>query len=121
MDWKALEAMTDGIVLGRNAETVWHHPKTKEATSDPSRPIQPISGVLHAPDPAELVSFGKGFHATLVSSKWALAFIRADYPDIKFGRYDLFRATEREGQPWFEFKEVLSYSPSMIVVILAPA
>lgn len=120
MDWRGLEAMTDRIVLDANVETVRHFPKNAQAQADPTRSVRDILAVLYAPDPDEIISFGRGFASSIVSSQWALAINRADYPDISFAKYDGFRAIERPGQPWFAFSRVTSHSPSVIIVYVTP-
>lgn len=120
MDWRALEAMTDRIVLDVNLEDVRHFPKTAQGTADASRPIQNLKAVLYAPDPDEIVSLGQGFVSSFVSNQWALAVNRVDYPDLLFAKRDSFRALDRPGQPWFDFVRATVHSSSIIIVHLAP-
>lgn len=119
MDWKAIEAMTDKIVLGAFGETVLHRP-LKNGSSDPSRPQQSIRGVLHAPNADGTVSLGNGIITTIATTETALAINRADYPSIDIRQGDEFQATDMPGQPYYEVKRISSRFSSIVVVHLGP-
>lgn len=121
MDWRAIEAMTDRVVLDANGEMIRHVPFDNDGGPDPSRSTREYKAVLYAPDPDEIISFGRGFYSSLVSSQWAIAINWADVPDISFGKYDTFRALDRNGQPWFRYARVTTAaSSSLIIVYLSP-
>lgn len=119
MDWKALEAMGDRIVIGAYAEAVVHRP-LKNGSSDPSRPQQSIKGVLHAPNADGTVSLGNGMITTIATTETALVINRADYPTIDIRQNDEFRATDMPGQPFYEVKRISDRFSSIIVVHLGP-
>lgn len=122
MDWRAIEAMTDRIVLDANDEMIRHVPFDNDGAPDPSRPTREFKAVLYAPDPDEIISFGRGFYSSLVSSQWAIAFNLVDVPGISFRKYDTFRALERDGQPWFRYVRVTTAASSSIAMVyLSPA
>lgn len=121
MDWRAIEAMTDRVVLDANGEMIRHVPFDDDGELDPSRPTREYKAILYSPDPDEIISFGRGFYSNLVSSQWAIAINWADVPDISFGKYDTFRALDRYGQPWFRYARVTTAaSSSLIMVYLSP-
>lgn len=123
MDWRAIEAMTDRVVLDGNDEMIRHSPFTRDGDLDPSRPIQEFKAVLYSPDPDQIVELGQGFRATMIASQWAIAFHRADVIDglgVRFDKEDRFRALDRDGQPWFRYVRAASHSPSIVIVYLTP-
>ena len=122
MDWRALEVMTDRIVLDGNAEMIRHSPFTRDGGPDPSRPIREFKAVLYSPDPDQLVELGQGFRSTMIASQWAIAFHRADVVElgVRFDKEDRFRALERDGQPWFRYVRMVTHSPSIVMVYLSP-
>lgn len=119
MDWKALEAMTDKIVVGAFGETLLHRPQ-KNGSSDSSRPQQSIRGVLHAPNADGTVSLGNGLITTIATTETALVINRADYPAIDIRQGDEFRATDMPGKPFYEVKRISDRFSSIIVLHLAP-
>lgn len=120
MDWRALEAMTDRIVLDANLETIRFVPRDNDAQVDPTRAAEDISAVLFGSDPDEIVKLGGGFRSpALAVSQWALAYNRLDYPHLSFRKHDGFCALDRPGQPWFTYKSANTQSSSIAVIQLS--
>lgn len=119
MDWRALEAMTDRIILDANLETIRFVPRDNDGRPDPSRHAEDISAVLYGSDPDEMVTLGGGFFASIAAAQWALAYNRLDYPHLTLKKYDGFRAVDRPGQPWFTFKRSNAQSASIAVIQLS--
>jgi len=118
MDWRAIEAMTDRVVLDANLESIRFVPRDSDGRPDPERDEEIISAVLFGSDPDEVVPLGGGFFASVVAQQWALAYNRLDYPHLTFKKYDRFRAVDRPGQPWFTFKNANAQSASIAVIRL---
>lgn len=119
MDWRAIEALTDRIVLDANLETIRFVPRDSDGHPDPTREAEDISAVLFGSDPDEIVRLGGGFHAAIAASQWAIAYNRLDYPHLSFKKHDGFRALDRPGQPWFTYKSANAQSSSIAVIQLS--
>lgn len=121
MDWRALEAATDAIVVRAFAEPVRHSPM-KNGTSDPTRPQQTIQAVVHHPNAEGSISLGNGMITTLSASGAALVIERAAYPDILIKTKDKVRASTVAGTfAWYEVKSVSDRFSSILVAELNEA
>lgn len=118
MDWAALEALTDKIVLPFFSENVRHSPMTTAGVSDPSRPQQIIRGVLHSPNADGTVSLGNGMITTIATTETALVIRRADYPTIDIRTTDKFRALDLPGTPLYDVSRISNRFPSIMVIHL---
>jgi hypothetical protein len=119
--WKHLEALSDRMVLGAYDELVRHAPMTSSGTSDSTRPIQDIRGVLHTPTPVGTISLGNNLVTTFAAAEAALVINRADYPNIVFRVRDRIRGLELPGVLWWEVKSINDRFSSVIILALNQA
>ena len=117
MDWRALEAATDAVVLRAFGEEVRHLPQ-KNGTADPGRPVANIRGVLHTPTPEGTINLGNGLVTTMTAAEAAFVVERASYPTINFQKGDVIRGNDLPGTPLWEVKNVNGRFSSVIIVAL---
>lgn len=120
INWRELEAMNDRIVIGLYSETVRHRPinaSTGQADSD--RPDREIKAVVHSPNAAGTVSFGRGMAMSFAGQETALVFLREQYPDLVIRSRDRFRLMDRPGVQWVEVSRVSDRYASILVAHLA--
>jgi hypothetical protein len=121
MDWRALEAATDAIVVRAFAEPV-RLSFMKNGSPDPARPLQNIDAVVHHPNADGAVSIGNGMITTLSTSGAALVIERAEYPDIVLKTGDRVRASSATGSyAWYEVANVSDRFSSILVAELNEA
>ena len=119
-NWRELEAMTDRIVIGSYSETIRHVPiDASTAQADTTRPAREIKGVVHSPNAAGTVSFGKGMATSFASQETAVVFLREQYPDLVIRARDNIRLLDRPGTPWKQVSRVSDRYASILVAHLA--
>lgn len=118
MDWRALEAAGDAIVVRAFSEPV-RLSFLKNGTIDPDRPAQNIEAVVHHPNAEGSVSLGGGMITMLSASGAALVIERAAYPGIILEAKDRVRASNATGVlVWYEVKSVSDRFSSILVAEL---
>lgn len=119
INWREIEAMTDRIVIGTYSETVRHVPiVASSGQADATRPARDIKAVVHSPNAAGTVSFGKGMAMSFASQETALVFLREQYPDLVIRPRDRFRLMDRPGVQWIEVSRVSDRYASILVAHL---
>ncbi|WP_412048644.1 hypothetical protein ACK6D9_11650 [Hoeflea sp. Naph1] len=121
MDWRAIEAATDAIVLRAFSESV-RLSFMKNGVTDPHRPLQDIMAVIHNPAPEGTISLGAGVITRVSAGNAALVIERAAYPDLFIPNTPTektrVRANDRDGTPWWEVKSVSDRFSSILVAEL---
>lgn len=121
MDWRALEAATDAVVVRAFSEPV-RLSFLKNGTPDPARPARDIQAVVHHPNAEGSISIGNGIITTLSAAGSALVIERAAYPGIVLKAGDRVRASNVAGVlVWYEVKSVSDRFSSILVANLNEA
>ena len=121
MDWRALEAATDAVVVRAFSEPV-RLSFLKNGVADPARPLQDIQAVLHHPNAEGAISIGNGMITMVSASGAALVIERAAYPTVVLKTGDKVRASNATGLTvWYEVASVSDRFSSILVAELNEA
>lgn len=105
MDWRALEAMTDDIVLGSNDEQVRISFFLPNGTADPARPQWTGRALLHTGGDDSFQA-GVGYRTRLSGGQAELVLGRSTYTGPIIRAKDRVRALDRAGTPLWEVSGV---------------
>lgn len=123
MDWRELEAMTDDIVLGSNAETVRLSFLLKAGgATDPARPQWVGQAVLHTGGDDSIGVGSGGVYRTRLSAAQAELFLtRSTYTGPMPRAGDRVRGMDRVGTPLWEIAGISDRYSHLLVLSLNQA